>query len=62
MKTNPASVHFRAKAEFSLNYDGHINMHSAITMTQKINTYKPITRMYPLTSFSFRNLDNPVPI
>lgn len=41
MKTSPASVHFRAKSEFSLNYDGQNNQYLANVTTQAITLTNP---------------------
>jgi hypothetical protein len=61
MKTRPASVHFRAKSEFSLSYIVDTNQ-CQIEKNPNSVTYKAISRVYPLTSLCFCDLDNAVSI
>ena len=59
MKTNPASVHFLANAEFSLNCSQSQHQDQPYQAKQ---THKSISWMNALTSLLLSNLYNPIPI
>lgn len=60
MKTSPASVHFRAKAEFSLNY-----LPSILALRKQLqirDPYKSIARVNALATLPLRDLNDTVSI
>lgn len=61
INTNPASVHFRAKAEFSLSFSNSFIsfQHQFVCMDP---THKAITGMYPLATLSLCDFNNAVSV
>ena len=62
MNTNPASVHFRAKAEFSLSFTKITPLAHIFHPLCMNRTHKAISGVYPLTPFFLCNLYNAIPI
>lgn len=62
MKTSPASVHFRANAEFSLNCIPGSWLVCHLESKYSQPTYKAVARVYCLTPFFLCNLNNSITI
>lgn len=61
IKISPASVHFLANAEFSLNYSNFLENVRLATASPP-RTYEAITWMYPSATFSLSDIDDSIPV